>query len=404
MLIELITRAMSKRATNQRANRNLPVCFIIAWLALAATTYAEEPIGSAARTDSVSELVPQNLLRLVHAPEVQRELGFSPEQINGLEEFFEQVDGTWFRSRVLPADKQMPIMAELETKLHGWLSKHTSTEQRERLQQLEYRSLGIRMLLRNDAAKQIGLDATQRAEFTKLARATQDALAAAQAASQRGEIPDKLQTAAVEAAQAEHAALKTQLRPEQLQKITKLLGAAFDTSTLERIYPMAPELIPVEHWLNSPPLRLKELRGKVVLVHFYAFQCHNCHANFKHYNQWHEEFGGDEVVVIGIQTPETSTERDPQAVAAAAKERGFRFPVVIDLESANWKAWSNTMWPTIYVIDKQGYIRYVWQGELNWEGATHDKTVHDLLVKLVHEDAEPASRAEKTAEKQTGKL
>ncbi|MEZ6074105.1 MAG: redoxin domain-containing protein [Pirellulaceae bacterium] len=131
---------------------------------------------------------------------------------------------------------------------------------------------------------------------------------------------------------------------------------------------MAPELIPVEHWLNSKPLQLKELRGKVILIHFYAFQCHNCHANFKHYNTWQEEFGGDQVVVIGIQTPETSTERDPQAVTAAAKERGFQFRYSSTSESANWKAWSNTMWPTIYVIDKQGYIRYLWQGKLNWQG------------------------------------
>ncbi len=400
MLKGFTTKSIGERATKPRANRSLPVCFIIAWLALVATTYAEKPSDSAAPADAVSELIPQNLLRLVHAPEVQRELGLSPEQVKQLEQFFEHVDGTWFRSRVLPADKQMPIVAELETQLHGWLSKHTSDKQRERLQQLEYRSLGIRMLLRNDAAEQIGLDATQRGGFNKLAQATQDALAAAQAASQRGEIPEKLQTAAVDAAQAEQAALKTKLRPEQLQTITKLLGAEFDTSALERIYPMAPELMPVEHWLNSPPLRLKELRGKVVLIHFYAFQCHNCHANFEHYNKWQKEFGGDEVVVIGIQTPETSTERNPQSVTAAAKERGFEFPVVIDLESANWQAWSNTMWPTIYVIDKQGYIRYWWQGELNWEGATHDKTVHDMLVKLVHEGEETATRVEKTAEKQ----
>ncbi len=396
----LFTKAGCERITQQRANLNLSVCFIVAWLALAASAFAETPIDSAAKTGATNELVPQNLLRLVHAPEVQRELGFSPEQIDSLEKFFEQVDGTWFRSRVLAVDKQMSIMAELETKLRSWLSKQASSEQRERLQQLEYRSLGIRMLLRNDAAEQIGLDATQRGGFNKLAQATQDALAAAQAASQRGEIPEKLQTAAVDAAQAEQAALKTKLRPEQLQTITKLLGAEFDTSALERIYPMAPELMPVEHWLNSPPLRLKELRGKVVLIHFYAFQCHNCHANFEHYNKWQKEFGGDEVVVIGIQTPETSTERNPQSVTAAAKERGFEFPVVIDLESANWQAWSNTMWPTIYVIDKQGYIRYWWQGELNWEGATHDKTVHDMLVKLVHEGEETATRVEKTAEKQ----
>ncbi len=185
---------------------------------------------------------------------------------------------------------------------------------------------------------------------------------------------------------AEQSLLKTLLRPEQQQLLTKSLGAPFETSQLKRIYPMAPELVDVENWVNSSPLKLKELRGKVVVVHFYAFQCHNCHANFPHYNKWHEDFPSDQLALIGIQTPETSSERDPNAVRSAAKEQGFKFPVLIDLKSANWKNWSNTMWPTVYVIDKKGYIRYVWQGELNWNGATQDQTIHALIEELIAEE------------------
>lgn len=386
-----------------KPNQKLLSYLSIIWLALAAMAHGQTST-STLPAGQASELVPQNLLRLVHAPEVHRELGLSAEQVSSLENFFEEVDGTWFRARVLPADKQLLIVAELELQLRNWLAQHASTKQRERLQQLEYRSLGVRMLLRSDTALQIGLDEAQRAAFIKLAQATQDALAAAQLAGARGEIPQDIKTAAVKAAEAEQAAPTSLLRPEQLQKIGGLLGEPFETATLKRIYPMAPELLPVKHWLNSPPLQLKELRGKVVLVHFYAFQCHNCHANFKHYNKWHDEFGGDQVVVIGIQTPETSSERDPQAVTAAARERGFQFPVLIDLESANWNAWSNTMWPTVYVIDKQGYIRYVWQGELNWEGATHDQTIHDLLIKLANEDAQNTAQVEKAAPNSPEKL
>ncbi len=337
-------------------------------------------------TEKYGELIPQNLLRLVHAPEVHQELGLSPEQVQRLESFFEQFDGMWFRSRVLPPEKQRGVVSELEAKTRQWFAKQATVDQRERMQQLEYRSLGIRMLLRSDVAKKIGLEESQRAELATLAKTTNAAVAKAQEASQSGDVPEELKTAATEAAGAEQKALNTVLRAEQQTAVGKLLGDPFDTASLQRIYPMVPELIPVEHWINTEPLRLKELRGKVVVLHFYAFQCHNCHANFVHYNKWHDEFSSDQVVVVGIQTPETSSERDPTAVKAAAKERGFQFPVLIDLKSENWKAWSNTMWPSVYVIDKRGYLRYMWQGELNWQGATHDQTIHDVIEKLIAEE------------------
>ncbi len=359
----------------------LMLCFV-GFIFLTAPVRAESADTSA----SADELVPQNLLRLVHAPEVQQELALSQPQIDSLEKFFvDEVDGDWFRSRILPTDQQTKIMSGLEAKLRKWLATQATDEQRQRLQELEYHSLGIRMLLRPEVAQQLKLEPSQRTQFLKLAQATAEALNSAQLASQKGDIPPAIKTAALAAAEAEKAALSSVLSAEQQQAANKLIGKPFDTAALQRIYPMAPGFVPVEHWLNSKPLQLEELRGKVVVVHFYAFQCHNCHANFEHYNRWHEEFPSDQVVVVGIQTPETSSERDPAAVTAAATERGFKFPVVIDLKSDNWKAWSNTMWPTVYVIDKQGYLRYVWQGELNWQGATQDKTVHDLIEKLVAE-------------------
>ena len=118
-------------------------------------------------------------------------------------------------------------------------------------------------------------------------------------------------------------------------------------------------------------------------MNFSSFQCHNCHANFEHYNRWYQEFSSDEVVVLGIQRPETALERDVAAVRAAAKDRGMEYPIMIDLESKNWDAWANTMWPTVYVIDQNGYLRHWWQGELNWQGATGDKLISDLVRKLI---------------------
>ncbi len=111
----------------------------------------------------------------------------------------------------------------------------------------------------------------------------------------------------------------------------------------------------------------------------------NCHANFEIYRRWHEQWREKGVVVVGIQTPETSQERDPAAVKSAAAERTLEFPIMVDVASKNWDAWGNTMWPTVYVVDKNGYLRQWWQGELNWKGATADKTIEQVVEQLLAE-------------------
>ena len=64
---------------------------------------------------------------------------------------------------------------------------------------------------------------------------------------------------------------------------------------------------------------------------------------------------------------------------------GFTFPILADIEKNNWQAWGNSMWPSVYVLDKQGYIREFWPGELRWEGATGDKYLQQQIEKLMKE-------------------
>jgi peroxiredoxin len=175
------------------------------------------------------------------------------------------------------------------------------------------------------------------------------------------------------------------LNKVQNQSLQKLLGKPFEVASLDRVYPFAPELIDSGYWTGSDKPTLQSLRGEVVLVHFYAYQCHNCVANFEIYKRWSESLKSKGVQVVGIQTPETASEKDPIKVTAAATKAGFQFPVLIDTENKNWNAWANTMWPTVYVIDKKGYIRFWWQGELNWKGATGDAKIESLIEKLLQE-------------------
>lgn len=345
--------------------------------------------ANAAQPGSVSKefrsLVPRQTMPLLHTPEIHQELKFNKTQVAELESLFFEIDSSWFQSRNLADEKQQPILDSIDQRVHKWLAEHTTKEQRERLSQIELQAQNVRMLLRKDLADQLKLESSQQSRFAELARATVTAQAALQTALNQGESNDDLQSKATAAAKAEQDAVKKVLKPEQQKRLAQFIGEPFELSKLNRIYPMAPEFLPATNWVNSKPLTLKELRGKVVLVHFYAFQCHNCHANFEIYRRWHDELRSKGVEIVGIQTPETAQERDPAAVKSAAGERKLEFPILVDLDSKNWAAWGNTMWPTVYVIDKNGYIRHWWQGELNWKGATADKTIENVVEQLLAE-------------------
>lgn len=347
---------------------------------------AQRNIAAQETTPYYGSLVPQCLLALVHAPEVHKELQLSEEQINGLEAMLRKVDAQWFPARILPADAQLAVNHELETQVWEWFSKSMTPTHRKRLQQLEYQAQGGRMLLRSDVAKQVGMESSQLEKLAALARAADQAKLAL-SRTQFGDPEIKaLQAGLEKATKAERDGMMKIVQSDQRRTLKSLVGDPFNITSLKRTYPLAPEFAPVENWVNSSPLSLRELRGKVVLVHFYAFQCHNCHANFGIYQRWHKELTDKGVVVIGIQTPETDRERDADAVKAAASERDLKFPILIDLESENWKAWGNTMWPCVYVVDKQGYIRMWWPGELNWKGATGDKTIESAVDTLLAEE------------------
>jgi peroxiredoxin len=358
-------------------------CCIMSVVTLIAAS--QQNIAAEDATGTYGNLVPQCLLGLVHAPEVHKELKLSDKQVDELESLLRKVDAKWFPARILTADEQLAVNRELEAQVWEWFSKSPTATHRERLQQLEYQAQGGRILLRGDMTKRVGLQPSQLQKLAALARVTDESKQAL-SRTQFGDPQLKsLQDKATQAAKAERDGMTKIVRPEQWQKLKSLLGDPFDTTSLKRIYPMAPEFVSVEHWINSSPLSMRELKGKVVLVHFYAFQCHNCHANFGIYQRWHKELTDKGVVVIGIQTPETSRERDADAVKAAASERGLKFPILVDLGSENWKAWGNTMWPCVYVVDKHGYLRFWWSGELNWKGATGDKAIEDTVDKLLAE-------------------
>ncbi len=141
-------------------------------------------------------------------------------------------------------------------------------------------------------------------------------------------------------------------------------------------------------WINTPDgkaINLLERKGKVTVVEFWTFGCSNCRANLPAYANWHKQFAAQDVAVIGIHTPETEGERVQANVERQVKQLGINYPILIDQNYANWDRWHVEAWPTTFLVDKQGQIRYRWIGELNYGNADGEAKLTRLIMQLLKE-------------------
>jgi thiol-disulfide isomerase/thioredoxin len=120
-------------------------------------------------------------------------------------------------------------------------------------------------------------------------------------------------------------------------------------------------------WLNSPPLTLADLRGKVVLVDFWTYTCINWLRTLGYVRAWAEKYAEYGLVVIGVHTPEFPFERDVDNVRQAAKDMRVEYPIALDSDYGIWQAFSNQYWPAVYIADTDGRIRHHHFGEGGYE-------------------------------------
>ena len=151
-----------------------------------------------------------------------------------------------------------------------------------------------------------------------------------------------------------------------------LMGAALTVFTANaaatptpsfHAYGAAPEFAGIEQWLNSPPLTLEGLRGKVVLVDFWTYSCINCLRTLPHVSRWAEAYRDQGLVVVGVHTPEFAFERSTRNLQTAIQRFGVKHAVAQDNHYATWKAWRNQYWPAKYLIDARGQVVYRQFGE-----------------------------------------
>lgn len=133
--------------------------------------------------------------------------------------------------------------------------------------------------------------------------------------------------------------------------------------SLPRLY-KAPELVGLTSWINSRPIdSIGELKGRVVLIDFWTYSCHNCVNTIPHIKDWYKKYKQEGFIVLGIHTPEFKFEYELSNVKNAVEKHGITFPVALDNEFKLWRAFHNRYWPALYLIDKHGVVRYTHFGE-----------------------------------------
>jgi len=144
----------------------------------------------------------------------------------------------------------------------------------------------------------------------------------------------------------------------------------------------APDLVG-GYWVNSEPLSIQSLRGRVVLIDFWDYTCVNCIRTLPYVAEWHRRYKDQGLIVIGVHAPEFSFAKELDGVKRAIETFGIEYPVVMDNGYAIWQAYANRYWPAKYLVDKDGYIRSYHFGEGGYEET--ERAIQTLLREILPE-------------------
>ena len=139
----------------------------------------------------------------------------------------------------------------------------------------------------------------------------------------------------------------------------------------------APEFAGIDAWLNSPPLTMQGLKGKVVLIDFWTYSCINCVRTLPYITDWDRKYRDLGLVIVGVHAPEFEFEKKLENVKAALAQHGIRYPVALDNQLATWTNFNNRYWPAHYLVDKDGKVVYTHFGE--GEYAVTENNIRYLL-------------------------
>jgi thiol-disulfide isomerase/thioredoxin len=147
-----------------------------------------------------------------------------------------------------------------------------------------------------------------------------------------------------------------------------------------------PDLRGATAWLNSAPLTPAGLRGKVVAVQFCTFSCINWLRTLPYVRAWAAKYRDDGLVVIGAHSPEFPFEHDLAKIRSALGAMGVEHPIAVDNDFAVWRAFDNTAWPALYLVDAEGRIRHHHLGEEDYERS--ERVIQRLLAEAGRDDVD----------------
>lgn len=145
-----------------------------------------------------------------------------------------------------------------------------------------------------------------------------------------------------------------------------------------RVAQPAPAIVKGGTWINSEPLTIEGLRGRVVLVDFWTFGCYNCRNTLPALKRFDAQYRAAGLTIIGVHMPEFEREKSFANVRREVRSLGIKYPVVTDNDGATWRAYDTEAWPTVVILDKQGRIRYRHIGEGAYE--IQEKIIKTLLA------------------------
>jgi thiol-disulfide isomerase/thioredoxin len=334
----------------------------------------------------------QPSVSIIREPAVRAELRVNPAQAREIEKLLDDTDGPLWRLRDVLSDKSAQQIEEILARIDTELSRILTPAQTRRLSQILLRLHGPMALRDTAVAESLGLTDEQRTRLQLSLDRTQEASKALDQLALAGGSRADLDKLARQLAIRQQRDLNELLTESQRKQWAAMLGRPFDVSRITSVRFKAPELQPGDAWINSGPLSLAQLRGRVVMVNFYAFGCINCIHNYPSYKRWHDSYEPQGLTIIGIHTPETKAEHDLDAVRRKAAENGLAWSILVDNERKNWTAWANAVWPSVYLVDKKGYIRYWWYGELNWEKNKGEALMRSRIEELLAEPPIAASQ------------
>ncbi len=177
------------------------------------------------------------------------------------------------------------------------------------------------------------------------------------------------------------------------ERVTKVSGSNMTTTTTIKLdkskfdqldksqFRKAPEFVQISGYINTNhgnPIKLSELKNKVVLLDFWTYSCINCIRTIPYLNDWNQEYADKGLVIVGVHSPEFEFEKNYDNVKAAVQKFGIKYPVVQDNDHGTWNAYANQYWPRDYLIDVDGYIRHDHIGEGGY--AETEKAIQSLLA------------------------